>query len=134
MAKDSKTYNFPGGTCPACEHTPLSVEVSTNEYGASFVWFVCPACGNREQLREIKNADNSSRNSKLQLEWARRVKDRDGGACVICGSTDGLDAHHLISASDYPQLQTRIGNGVTLCRRCHKLTHNYTHKWPEKYK
>ena len=131
---DKKTYDFPGGVCPACEHTPLNVEISTNDYGGTFVWFVCPSCGNKEMLPRSKNTESSTRNNKLQSEWARRVKERFGNACYICGETEGLDAHHLISASSEPKLQTKLTNGIPLCRRCHRLVHEKTNKWPEKYK
>lgn len=133
---DNRIYDFPGGVCPACEHTPLNVEVSVNDCGGSFVWVVCqnPECGYREMIPQSKNTDASTRNSKLQSEWARRVKERFGNACYICGETEKLDAHHLISASDVPSLQTKLTNGIPLCRRCHRLVHENTNKWPEKYK
>lgn len=31
---------------------------------------------------------------KRYREWHQIVLDRLGGACVVCGSTNGLDAHH----------------------------------------
>lgn len=131
---ENKIYDFPGGVCPSCEHSPLNVSVSVNDYGTAFVSYCCPACGDSGMLPQTKNTGNDSRNRKLQQEWARRVKERDGYACVICGETDGIDAHHLISASKAPKWQGRIGNGVTLCRQCHKWVHDTTTKWPEKYK
>ena len=131
---ENKIYDFPGGVCPACEHSPLKVEVGTNEYGATFIWVVCPKCGHREMPPQSKNTDNSTRNDKLQAKWSEKVKERFGNACFICGETTDLDAHHLISASQEPSLQTKLTNGIPLCRRCHKLVHNSTSKWPEKYK
>lgn len=131
---ESKSYEFPGGVCPACEHSPLIVRTTTNDYGTVFVSYYCPECGNNEMLPQAKNTGRETRSNKCQSEWARRVKERDGYACVICGETENIDAHHLVSASMVPQLQGRIGNGVTLCRRCHKLVHDKTTRWPEKYK
>lgn len=133
---EKRMYDFPGGVCPICEHTPLNVETSTNDNGETFVWFVCsnPECGHREMLPQSKNKDASTRSNKLQREWASRVKERVGNACFICGETQNVDAHHLISASRIPSLQTKVTNGIPLCRRCHKLVHDNTERWPEKYK
>ena len=39
-----------------------------------------------------------------------------GGRCAVCGSTDGVEAHHL-GASD-------AEGGVALCRRCHRKATN----------
>ena len=131
---EEKIYNFPGGVCPVCEHSPLDVRTYANEYNKLFVSYYCPECGRNEMLPLSKNTDKESRNSKCQIDWAKRVKERDRYACVICGETENIDAHHLIPVSAEPKLQGRIGNGITLCRRCHKLVHNKTMKWPEIYK
>lgn len=45
--------------------------------------------------------------------------ERDGGACVSCGSTDQLDADHIVRLSEEPALAFELSNLQTLCRPCH---------------
>lgn len=65
-------------------------------------------------------------------KWAKKVKERDGYKCVYCGSTDKLEAHHIVQqAKDQSKIRD-LSNGVTLCRNCHTLAHNCnftTRKW-----
>lgn len=56
-------------------------------------------------------------------EWrqvAAMVKDRDGHKCVICGSTENLNAHHIGYDGDCLD----ENDIVTLCNRCHECLHN----------
>lgn len=54
------------------------------------------------------------------IEWRRSILDRDGRQCVECGSTDNLEAHHIRTWKDYPELRFVVDNGVTLCVGCHR--------------
>jgi 5-methylcytosine-specific restriction endonuclease McrA len=56
-------------------------------------------------------------------KWRTAVKARDGNACVECGSTGVLHAHHIKSFADNPSLRTQLDNGVTLCVPCHSKVH-----------
>ena len=79
---DKKTYDFPGGVCPACEHTPLNVEISTNDYGGTFVWFVCPSCGNKEMLPSLRT--RSLQRAIINYRASGRdVSRNDSGMLVI---------------------------------------------------
>jgi len=54
--------------------------------------------------------------------WARTVlpretKARDGGRCVRCGSTDRIQAHHIIPVDDGGP--HTLANTETLCHHCH---------------
>ena len=56
-------------------------------------------------------------------EWkqvAEMVKDRDGNKCVICGSTENLNAHHIGYNGD----RLNEDDIVTLCNRCHECLHD----------
>ena len=67
--------------------------------------------------------------TKHELDrWARLVKIRDGGRCVMCtGRFDvwtSLQAHHVWPKSKFPELALNLDNGVTLCTGCHlQLVH-----------
>lgn len=55
------------------------------------------------------------------------VKGLDGNKCVICGSKENLQVHHLF----YPIPQEHIWEVplkflVTLCKDCHNKVHNRT--------
>ena len=56
-------------------------------------------------------------------EWkqiAQTVKERDGHKCVICGSTENLNAHHIGYDGDCLD----ENDIVTLCNRCHECLHD----------
>ena len=56
-------------------------------------------------------------------EWkqiAQMVKERDGYKCVICGSTENLNAHHI----GYDGDRMDENDIVTLCNRCHECLHD----------
>lgn len=56
--------------------------------------------------------------------WRQAVFSRDGWTCMDCGVLGGdLEAHHIVPFSKDDKLQLAIDNGVTLCKKCHKLRH-----------
>ena len=50
--------------------------------------------------------------------WAAAVKKRDGFACVICGSTERLNSHHILPR-ELHDTKLDISNGITLCCKHH---------------
>ena len=44
---------------------------------------------------------------------------RDGHACVFCGATESLDAHHITDRSLMPNGGYTPANGITLCPEHH---------------
>lgn len=55
--------------------------------------------------------------------WAKKVKDRNSNRCVECGEKTLLEAHHIFSQKDYPDLRYDLDNGITLCVSCHANKH-----------
>jgi hypothetical protein len=73
-------------------------------------------------------------------KWMEAVKERDG-KCIVCGSVDNLESHHITPLADLVQAhgiinrdQARdcsalwdLGNGMTVCRPCHYNIHGRTY-------
>jgi predicted HNH restriction endonuclease len=42
----------------------------------------------------------------------------------MCDQVGGkLEAHHVKTVRDYPELELDVDNGATLCKACHKEIH-----------
>ena len=84
------------------------------------------ACDGRVQAvtyDEAGNPLNLGRRSRVvSRAQLRALKERDGQACVICGYTHGLEAHHVIPWAYGGR--TDLDNLVLVCWRCHRLLHD----------
>lgn len=75
------------------------------------------------------------RQTKDYRLWRIRVIRRDT-CCIICGSKNQRQAHHLENGKHNPELRFDVDNGVTLCRKCHTSFHtdykkSFRHKTTE---
>lgn len=54
--------------------------------------------------------------------WRKAVFERDYWTCQICGKKKEItiNAHHIKSFGDYPELRFKVDNGITYCEDCHK--------------
>ena len=57
--------------------------------------------------------------------WRKRVVGRDRYKCVLCGSNNRIQAHHILRWIHNPIERFKVDNGVTLCYECHSKNHNY---------
>ena len=74
----------------------------------------------------IYSNDERIRHTLKYTLWRKSVYKRDNYACKVCSKQcqgRGIIAHHIKSFSQFPKLRFIIGNGVTLCRSCHLITH-----------
>jgi len=67
-------------------------------------------------------ADGLNRTRCLR-RWSEFVRERDGHRCVDCHATRNLSAHHICRKTFMPEAEYELGNGITLCRDCHRQVH-----------
>ena len=72
-------------------------------------------------VRFTNQFERYSSNARL---WTRRVYQRDKYTCQECGQVGGeLNAHHVKSWAEFPELRYDLDNGITLCASCHARKH-----------
>ena len=57
----------------------------------------------------------------LLKEWSKKVRDRDGNKCAVCGRTDLVQAHHIVQKKYDKELRFDLNNGIALCPRHHSF-------------
>lgn len=118
--RSAETEIWRGG-CKFCGSVDLYNRSVWAKNGSMMVFVICRDCRRSWSLQHIKNAQR--RTSTTLTNWAYQVKKRDGYRCVICGNVDDLEAHHVIPVSVDPTLMYIMGNGLTLCHKCHRKVH-----------
>jgi len=81
-----------------------------------------------DEVRESLGFRINDRNSSKVLMWKKKVK--KVGKCDICGSTENLEAHHIIPWEYSITGRTDINNGQCLCKKCHSMIHD-DNEWYE---
>lgn len=72
-----------------------------------------------------KGGNKNWRGTPEIMWWRRQVFERDHYTCQVCGDTSGsnLNAHHVLTAKEHPNLIIDVSNGITLCNTCHSAIH-----------
>lgn len=81
-------------------------------------WLLLPE---NKELR--RSAYPNERSTNEYYDWRMAVLKRDLHSCQECGNKKDLAIHHIKNYRDYPSLRINIGNGITLCRKCHRKTY-----------
>ena len=93
---------------------------------------VCPKCARPRGEKHANYNANLTDEERLKARdvwenvlWRRDVFAKDAYTCVVCGDAKGgnLEAHHLNGWADFPESRFDVGNGVTLCEKCHHSFH-----------
>lgn len=72
-------------------------------------------------LLDDKRLYPCERNDARVRHWTQAVLSK--GKCECCGSTENLEAHHILHWSDYPPGRIDVKNGQCLCHQCHTNEH-----------
>jgi hypothetical protein len=73
-------------------------------------------------------ATKKSEAKKLDAEWGRTIKERDGNVCAVCGKPSKvLNAHHIIPRKR-KDTHYEIMNGISLCYVHHKMGIDSAHQ------
>ena len=68
------------------------------------------------------NVVNKKLTKRTLSAWSAQIRERDT-ACLYCGSTSNLHAHHILSKVKHPEHALFLNNGITLCEPCHIQEH-----------
>ena len=68
------------------------------------------------------------RKSRQYQEWRKKILKRDNYTCQKCGAKRNLEVHHKKEIRNNIKLIFNLNNGITFCKKCHKLTDNYANK------
>lgn len=121
MSKSEGEYSVPEN-CSFCGSPNIFLRnlVMSNDCIALQVW-----CNDCQKFRTLPKEENlrKKRLSGMQSKWALKVKERDNNTCVVCGSIEFVQAHHIIPVAHSEKYKYTVGNGVTLCKNCHYLVH-----------
>jgi hypothetical protein len=70
----------------------------------------------------VTSENERQRKSCEYKMWREFVFKRDNYVCQSCGQRGGdLEADHVMSFAEYPELRLDKLNGQTLCKECHKI-------------
>jgi hypothetical protein len=87
--------------------------------------FNCCDCGLSKPVPHEENFDRNKIEENRRSKWAYQVKNADGFACRLCGSTDRIEAHHIVPWTADVGQRYNPSNGITLCWHHHNLIHTW---------
>ena len=70
---------------------------------------------------EYKESVKRLRNSGLYQKWKKEVYKKCFGQCVVCGSTQNLEYHHIYPFSSFPNERFNVDTGICLCKNHHNV-------------
>lgn len=84
----------------------------------------CLNCGHNDYVKKVRMG-TKERGVNQQNKWSQAVRKRDGNKCVICKTSNGLHAHHIIPVSKDKNNKYvfDVNNGITLCKEHHTMAH-----------
>ena len=85
----------------------------------------CHDCKRYTPVPHEENINKDRIEQNRRAAWSYEVRERDGFACRLCGSTEGIEAHHIVPWDADVGQRYNPENGITLCR----IHHDRIHIW-----
>ncbi len=86
----------------------------------------CGSVGHPQWKGGLTKPNKLARTCPEFKDWQQSIFQRDKWACRRCGYKGRkIEAHHIKSFADYPDLRYAIENGITLCWPCHAKEDKY---------
>ena len=110
--------------CPKCLSRNIVYKAIAYPPNNIQVRVLCRDCDNSYALPHLENLER--RINTTLAHWRANVARRDQYKCVICGSSDSLEVHHIIPvfADSQREYMYEESNGITLCHKHHMMAHN----------
>lgn len=123
----SEFYDYPPN-CISCGSDNLRLRYNPDNK-TNIIRIECMDCNARWSPSKIENLNR--RTNTALTKWAYAVKNRYNNTCVICGSQENVEAHHIIPVaycknSGIPEMMHLIherNNGIALCKKHHSMAH-----------
>lgn len=93
----------------------------TRKYAAVLILKALLPSKVRKAILEDDSIYPFKRDDARVRRWTKKILEK--GCCEECGTTEELEAHHVIKWADYPKGRADIKNGECLCHRCHTMRH-----------
>ena len=114
------------GKCLSCSKIGMRnsgkhcLNISRAKKGVLQPWITGEKNGNWIKDRTLIKG-NQNRNNPEYKQWRIKVWKRDNWKCKIPNQdcSGRIEAHHILSWSNYPELRYEINNGITLCQAHH---------------
>ena len=126
--KQLSTYNSKTGRCKVCFRKALPLNVGTFKKGHK-PWHTGTKgilVGEKhprwiKDRSKLKSYDRDERRSSEYAAWRKVVWLRDNFKCKIDNPDclGRIEAHHILSWRNYPDLRYQVNNGITLCHFHH---------------
>jgi hypothetical protein len=65
----------------------------------------------------------TERDSERYIEWRTAILKRDRKTCILCGSKQWIQVHHIERWADNKAKRYDLQNGICLCIPCHQKHH-----------
>lgn len=102
--------------------------------GTSWTYGYYPESGLIEaKAKKRKPTERQKLSDTCDKLWSEIVKKHWDNKCAICGATDNLNSHHIITRSE-KNLRWDVRNGICLCTLHHTLSAKLSaHKTPQAF-
>ncbi len=73
-----------------------------------------------------QGGDKDLRKTSEYKKFRDGVLEKDDGRCIICGSSQDVEVHHIYPFASHPSERYKVSCGATLCKKHHGLKYPYS--------